>query len=371
MSIVYRKFQPTEYVRVIKNGQCVKEGLGLSLFYNSLSTNVLAVPAVAFDGSFAFDELVTADYQTVCVQGAVTYVIEDFEKAVKMADFTYTGNYAQNRTEALNLFSRRINNAIKSAVIKETGKREIRSLLKIADEMAVLIAENLCDDDTITALGVRILAVNILGITARPETRRALEAAAREQILQNQDDAVYKRRNAAIEQERLIRENELNTEIRVAEKEKEKKEKEQEIRKKILQAELDMEMEKKEKEQEIREKVLESELKLEEREKEQRVRILQTELEEKIKLEERNRDFVDLEVENNKKRAEEKAFAAAAMMKACENANVALVEACALANMDPKSLMAKAFLELGENAGKIGMLNMTPDLLETIVGRSE
>ena len=45
-------------------------------------------------------------------------------------------------------------------------------------------------------------------------TDGALEAAAREEILRQQDDAIYKRRNAAIEQERLVKENELNTEIR-------------------------------------------------------------------------------------------------------------------------------------------------------------
>ena len=45
-----------------------------------------------------------------------------------------------------------------------------------------------------------------------------MEAATREQILQQQDEAIYKRRNAAIEQERIVKENELNTEIKVAEK---------------------------------------------------------------------------------------------------------------------------------------------------------
>ena len=43
--------------------------------------------------------------------------------------------------------------------------------------------------------------------------------------MKQQDDAIYKRRNSAIEQERIIKENELNTEIKIAEKEKEKHEK--------------------------------------------------------------------------------------------------------------------------------------------------
>ncbi len=311
MAIVFKKFDPVDYVRVIKSGRCVKEGTGLSLLYNSLTTNILVIPMTAFDGAFAFDDLTTSDFQSVCVQGALTYVIRDYQKAAEMGDFTYGKKYEEKRSGALNLFCRRINNVIKEIVIREVGKKDVRTLLKEADQMAGFIVDGLKEDETVASLGVQILAVNVLGVTAKPETRKALEAAAREQILKEQDDAIYKRRNAAIEQERLIKENELNTEIQIR----------------------------------------------------------RTELEEKIKLEEKNTELVELEVENEKKRAEEQAFAVERMIKAYENVNVALIEACALANMDPGKLMAKAFAELGENAGKIGTLNITPDLLETIAGK--
>ena len=337
MAIRFKKFQPTEYVRVIRNGRTVKEGLGLTLLYSDIQTSILLLPATALDASFAFDELITADYQSVFVQGAVTYVLEDFKQAGKMADFSYKWEYGTRFGAALELFNKRINNVINTIVIREIGKKEIRQVIQMADEMAGIILENLRQDETMINLGIRILNVNVLGIVAKPETRKALEAAAREEILKEQDDAIYKRRNAAIEQERLIKENELNTEMKVAQKE-----------------------------QEIKERKLEGKLALEEKEKDRRIKMRNTEMEEKIKLEERNKEFVELETENNRKRAEEQAFAAAAMIKAYENANVALIEACALANMDPKTLMAKAFMELGENAGKIGTLNMTPDLLAAI-----
>ena len=55
--------------------------------------------------------------------------------------------------------------------------------------------------------------INILSILPNKETARALEAETRENILREADDAVYKRRNAAVEQERKIKENELNTQI--------------------------------------------------------------------------------------------------------------------------------------------------------------
>jgi len=45
---------------------------------------------------------------------------------------------------------------------------------------------------------------------------------------------------------------------------------------------------------------------------------------------------------------------------------VAVLEALALAGMDPKALIAKAFMEIGDKAERIGNLNGSPDLLETL-----
>src|SRR6185312_7056980 len=48
-----------------------------------------------------------------------------------------------------------------------------------------------------------------------PETARALEAEARETLQRQADEAIYARRNASVEQERRIKESELETEIAV------------------------------------------------------------------------------------------------------------------------------------------------------------
>ena len=61
---------------------------------------------------------------------------------------------------------------------------------------------------TLAALGVELLGFSILAIKPVPETAKALEAEARERILRQADDALYARRHSALEQERIIRENE-------------------------------------------------------------------------------------------------------------------------------------------------------------------
>ena len=39
--MMFKKFKPNDYVMVVKNGKVVKEGLGLSVLYNDLTTNSL------------------------------------------------------------------------------------------------------------------------------------------------------------------------------------------------------------------------------------------------------------------------------------------------------------------------------------------
>ena len=310
MAIIFKKFQPTDYVIEVKKGKVLKEGLGITLLYSDMFTDALVVPAAAFDGDFAFDELVTNDYQEVCVQGYVTYMIENYRQAANLADFAYNiRNYEQKKRAALADLQNRIQHIIKTIVIREVNKRNVREIIKQAEELANLIFEELEVDENIKNLGVKILAINVLGISTKPETRKALEAAAREQILKEQDDAIYKRRNAAIEQERMIKENELDTEVSIAKRE----------------------------------------------------------LEEKIRREEQRKTLVELEAENEKKRAEEQAYALEAMLKVYGNVDTKLLEALALVKGDPGMMMAKAFLEIGANADQIGNLNITPDLLQSIL----
>ena len=344
MTIRFKKFLPVNYVMLLRGGEVVKEGQGLAVWYNSRRTNILQLPATACDVPFAFDDMITADFQTVCVQGQITYRIRNFRQAAQMADFGWTAKGADRIPAALQLFGRRLSDIVKSILMKEVARKTVRDILKNADALAGTVFAAMKDSKETEDLGTEILTVSVLCVAVRPETRKALEAAAREEILKEQDDAIYKRRNAAIEQERLIKENELNTEIRVIEKKKERTEKEQEIKRNLMMSELDMEKEK----------------------SSRRLEIEAQELAEHIRLEEQNKDLVALETENENTRAMQRAEAVRAMIKAYENVNVALIEACALAQMDPGTLMAKAFMEMGENAGKIGTLNLSPELLEAI-----
>lgn len=81
------KFQPSEYVLKVKNGKVVQEGVGLSFHYYAPTTSVVVVPVSSIDVPFMFEEI-TADYQTVTVQGQLTYRIVDYRKTTQILNYT-------------------------------------------------------------------------------------------------------------------------------------------------------------------------------------------------------------------------------------------------------------------------------------------
>ncbi|MDE6625330.1 MAG: SPFH domain-containing protein [Lachnospiraceae bacterium] len=336
MGIKYKKFEPTEYVMKVKRGEVVQKGLGLSFFYNTLTTSMVVLPTTAFDSGFAFDSIMTSDFQGVSVQGDIAYTIKDYERASKMVDFSYKESRKENQevlSEARQKMAKRILNLAKVYVTKFMSTKNVRTAIISGDALAQDLRENMKQDETMQEFGLELISVSILGILAKPDTQKALEAAAREEILKQQDDAIYKRRNAAIEQERIVKENELNTEIKVAEKQKEKREKEMETKRLVQEKQAELDAKK---------------------------------LEQDIRLEEENCRLVDLQTENERKKSDAKAYDSAVLLKTFADIDTEVVKALAVSGMDSKALIAKAFVEIGDKADKIGVLNVSPDLLETL-----
>lgn len=223
MGFKHYKFQPNEYVLVMKNGKVIRQGIGLSFFCNTLNTGMSVVPTVSFDTFFAFNDVLTSDFQRINIQGDISYIIHDYEKVAGMIDFSYTSEsgYEGKKVEAKQVMGKRITNLAKTSVSKFVNARDVKAVIHAQEKLAAFLSEEMTSNEAIKELGLEVVTVSILAVSPSLETQKALESATREQILQQQDNAIYKRRNAAIEQERIVKENELNTEIKVAEKEHE------------------------------------------------------------------------------------------------------------------------------------------------------
>lgn len=329
----YIKTQPTTHLLMYSGGQLRREGAGLALFYFAPTTSLVAVPVASTDGPFIFEE-VTADYQTVSIQGQFTYRISDPKKLATMMNFTLDArgrNYLSDDPAKLPM---RIINAAKVYAQGELKSLTLRDAVKASDAIGQAMREKLAVSQETAALGVEILGLSILAIKPTPETARALEAGAREQLLKEADEAIYRRRNSAVEQERAIKENELNTEIAIENKKRQ-----------IRETQMDAEQAVQEKQYTLERSALEA----------------------KIGLEEKNRALVKLKTENARAEADTRAYALTAIMKSLSGTDPKLLQALANSGMDPEQLIATAFQEIAQRADKIGELNISPELLRELL----
>ncbi|MBF0320087.1 MAG: membrane protease subunit, stomatin/prohibitin [Nitrospirae bacterium] len=332
----YIKFDSMAYVIHYKNGKVVREGRGLSFIYFAPNSSIVAIPLGSNDMQFIFNES-TSDFQTVSIQGQIVYKIENPRQLAELLDFSvdYKGNYKKKDHEKLN--QRLVGEAqtATSAFIQGlTLKESIRSAKKIEEK----IIEGLKASTAVSSLGVTPLSVNILAVKATPEMERALEAETREALQQEADHAIHERRNKAVQQERIIKESELNTEIAVEEKKKQ-----------------------------ITEKKMEAEILVEQNKR----RIREMEMEADIAVETQRQTLIGIKVENDRKDADSRGYTLAATLSPYKDIDWRILSAINKDALDPRLNIALAFRELAERADKIGTLNISPELLDGLLRAKE
>ena len=320
------------YVIYYKNGVIKKEGKGLSFFYSSMSSSIVAIPIGSNDVQFIFNET-TADFQTVTVQGQVTFNISKPKQLAGVLDFTVDSD-GELKSEDYEKLKQRIINEAQTATSSFIQSLDLRKTLVKAKEIEKNIISGLQQSAAISSLGLEIPAVNVTSVKPTPEMSKALETTTREALQQEADEAIYKRRNFAVEQERKIKESELNTEIAVEEKQKQ-----------------------------ISEKKMER--KLLEQENEKKLRELN--LDADVIIEEKRKKLIDALSENRKKEADTTKYSLSAQLEPYKNIDWKILSALNKTGDSAKNDIAIAFRQLSENTTNIQNLNITPDLLNTII----
>lgn len=328
--IRFYKGLPHQYIIKYRKGRKVTAGRGLSFYYHKSFTSVVVVPMESREQPFIFREL-SSDFQEISIQGQVTYQIREPEKTADLLNLTVDerGYISDDLTK----LPERLVNIIQDKVRNEINVLNLDDAISSGRHLSELLLEGMQKDEETLGMGLQVLGLRITSLQPNPETARALEAGIREKILQDADEAIYRRRNSAVEQERIIQENELNTRIAVEEKEREIQAKQIKSAEEKLVAEAKMDQKRKTNE---------------------------------ISLEEMNQKIVGMKTDNIRKEGDAEAYRIAAFMKAYNEVNPALLETIKYSGMNPVQIMADGFRELARNNGSIGQLNVTPEILQAL-----
>ncbi len=315
MPIRYIKAAPTTYIIQFQDGRVKREGPGLSFFYWAAMTTLVGVPLASADVPFAFNEL-TQDFQAVTLQGQLTYRVVDAKRLAALLDYSISasGQYLSKDPEKLEERLVQVAQVRARTVVQGMDLREV---LGRSGEVEAQVLAALRDVEAVRMLGLEVLGFALLSVRPTPEMGRALEAEAREGLQRRADEAIYARRNAAVEQERRIKESELATELAV-----------EESRRRIREAQMAAD----------------------------------------IAVEEQRAALMERWSQNERQAADARAYALEKVLAPVRGVDWKTLMAAGGGGNDPKLNIALAFREMAENAQKIGELNMSPELLGSLLG---
>ncbi len=209
----------TSHVVHLAKGRTVHSGVGQSFWFRPLSAVISEVPVDDRELPLMFHAN-TNDFQDVAVQATVTFRFADPEVVAGRINFALdpeTGSWRSTPIEQVQYLLSELAQQYARDVI--AGMTLTEAVADGVVSVRIRITEGMTSDARLEQAGIGIVGIRVVGIKPEPEMERALQTPAREQAQQEADKATFERRALAVERERAISENEMQSQIELAKRE--------------------------------------------------------------------------------------------------------------------------------------------------------
>jgi regulator of protease activity HflC (stomatin/prohibitin superfamily) len=217
--ISHLRGEASTHVIRYRNGRIAGTGRGLTFWFRPLETAIAEIPLDDQELSFLFHGR-SGDLQEVVAQGIITYRVTDPDVLATRIDFGIDLATGLSTKTPLDQIAARLTGLAQQhawAVMASTSLREL-----VADGVGRLrdrIGAGLAADASVAEMGLAIASVRVSAVLPSSEVEKALAAPTRERIAAEADEAAFARRAAAVDKERAIAENELSNRIELARRE--------------------------------------------------------------------------------------------------------------------------------------------------------
>lgn len=209
----------TSHVLLYRNARLRRSGNGMALWFNPMSDSIAEVPTDNQDLHLVIHAR-SVDFQDITAQGVLTYRAADPERLAQRVDFSIdlrNGGWTSEPVDKVGSMLTQLAQEYALGYIAKTPVREVltNGIVPLRDA----IESGLRDTPTLTQMGVELVTVRISTVSPSADLEKAIEAPTRERIKQEADEAAYARRALAVEKERAIGENEMQSKIELARRE--------------------------------------------------------------------------------------------------------------------------------------------------------
>ncbi|HLB44826.1 MAG TPA: SPFH domain-containing protein [Candidatus Limnocylindrales bacterium] len=208
--------EASSHVIRYSNGRSVRSGRGLSFWFRPLKTAIAEIPLDDQDLTFLFHGR-SADLQEVVAQGVITYRVTEPDTLAVRVDFGVDIATGVHLKTPLDQIAARLTGLAQQYAWALMASTSLRDL--VADGVDLLrarIGEGLSADASLAEMGLAIVSVRVSAVQPSAEVEKELAAPTRERIAAEADEAAFARRAAAVDKERAIAENELANRIELA-----------------------------------------------------------------------------------------------------------------------------------------------------------
>ena len=212
--------EASSYVIGYRSGRVVRAGRGLAFWFRPQRASIAELPMDDREMAL-FVKGRSQDFQSVAVQGTLTWRVADPEMLASRVDFSiglFTGAY---QAEPIQRIETRLAGLVNQAALQHLAHAPVRALLDAGPEpLRRALEAALTGDPAVADIGIELVAIRLTNLAPTSELERALQTPTFEALQQKADEATFERRALAVDKERAIAENELSNRTELARREK-------------------------------------------------------------------------------------------------------------------------------------------------------
>ncbi|GJE43262.1 SPFH domain-containing protein [Methylobacterium soli] len=212
--------EASSHVIRYRKGRVRQSGRGLAFWFRPEATSIAEVPMDDREMTL-FVRGRSQDFQSIAVQGTIGWHVTDPVSTASRIDFSIDLRSGKLQGEPIEKIEARLAGIASQAVLQHLGRAAVRALLDAGPEplRGELVAV-LSNDASWAEIGITVVSVRLTNLAPSSELERALQTPTFETLQKKADEATFARRALAVEKERAIAENELATRTELARREK-------------------------------------------------------------------------------------------------------------------------------------------------------
>ena len=187
-----------------RKGRVRQSGRGLVFWFRPETASIAELPMDDREMSL-FVKGRSRDFQTVSVQGTLTWHVADPALLAERVDFSiglFTGTY---QSEPIEQIETRLTGLVNQSALQYLAEADVQSLLDAGpDPLRSRIQAALTAEPSLREIGLEVVAVRLTNLAPSSELERALQTPTFESLQQKADQATFERRALAVEKERAI-----------------------------------------------------------------------------------------------------------------------------------------------------------------------